>query len=127
GSVRNGPLSEQPWVQLGFRAPLDRFEDWRRPHLLGDRSEGGEGLPAIEGPRAGAEAVPAPVTLLVAHEPFDRRLHPRILLVTEPGHHADRVPGNADLARADTQITGSGEAVQEVARSFGEPRGHLRV
>src|SRR5207245_11566202 len=64
--------------------------------------------------------------LVGAHEPSDLRLRPRLLLVTEPGHHADRVPGNAHLARAAPQITGSGEAVQEQARRFRDPRGLLR-
>ena len=52
-------------------AALDRAADLRAPSLFRERGEGSEGLPAVERPGRGIEAVSAAIGLLGAEEPVD--------------------------------------------------------
>src|SRR3989442_11042672 len=53
-TVRSGSFPKQPSLEVEFRAPLDRSKDGRCPRPGGKRREGGEGLPAVKRPGAGA-------------------------------------------------------------------------
>src|SRR5437899_4650308 len=89
------PLPEQEAIQVEFRTAFNRAEDFRAAGDRGQRREGGERFPAVQGPRRRSEAVPPAVLLLVTDEPVDRRLQMRVLCVAEAEDHPHRVSGDA--------------------------------
>src|SRR5205823_1827970 len=90
-------------IELG--APLDRAADLGSARGLRDRRESGEGLPAVQRPSGGAEAVPSAIFLLVVDEPVDGGPQAGILQVSESSEHPHRVPGEAQLTPGASEIT----------------------
>src|SRR5205823_5267594 len=96
-TVRSRSLADESALEIELGAPLDRLANLGSARGLRDRRESGEGLPAVQRPSGGAEAVPSAIFLLVVDEPVDGGPQAGILQVSESSEHPHRVPGEAQL------------------------------